>query len=719
MAGKWPNMAEIAIAIISLMLLSFGAHGFDIMSEFRNTLLGVNVLLRDDGKCLEGLIGVSSAIKSALPNSAMTASTFHADHEPYWGRLLSRKWWMPSVHDKFQYLKIDLLSLTVVRKSAVQGSGDSSTAGARVITYFLYHSKDDTIWYPVLEKENPRMFVGNLNNSEVISKSSFTPFMTRHVKFCPHSWIHQIALRVELYGCKAEGLDNPLGMEVKTISDGQISATSMESETYRASNARLHLDIGGGGWCADSSLLAEQPQYLQVYFQSSVALTAVATQGIKSDSSCVTQYYLSTTFDFINWVYIHDLTGRKVFKGCNQDAPLDVVLNHLPISTWGTRGVRFYVHTWHRRSCLRVEVYGYDPFRAGNILNHEDQHLCSGEGLVIGSYASPHIRTCWCRRGYEGDGFFCEDVDECSVGDNVCGSPDRLCKNVPGSFVCECQQGTTRDGNQCKDIDECANPRDVCPYLTECINTVGSYICDCKEAGFKADGKQCLDIDECKIGSHNCEENSTCVNAFGSYACFCNVGFTESYSLEGKLQCVDVDECQRKTKRCGSNGKCVNTIGSYFCLCKHGYAAKGLKCQDLDECATDPEACEQDSLCVNLPGSYACQCKLGYHLTDNSCHDVNECQQNFAECHHWADCYNTDGSYLCVCKKGFYGDGFYCSRKEQCSKEDEECNAALKRQEKRTGVKTAALKMSSGQDELKQRRLFKALLVMVVIKLLC
>ena len=49
------------------------------------------------------------------------------------------------------------------------------------------------------------MFVGNLNNSEVISKSSFAPFMTRHVKFCPHSWINQIALRVELYGCKAEG----------------------------------------------------------------------------------------------------------------------------------------------------------------------------------------------------------------------------------------------------------------------------------------------------------------------------------------------------------------------------------------------------------------------------------------------------------------------------------------------------------------------------------
>ena len=125
------------------------SHRFNICSDWNFVALQL--------ECLEGLIGVSSAIKSALPNSAMTASTFHADHEPYWGRLLSRKWWMPSVHDKFQYLKIDLLSLTVVRKSAVQGSGDSSTAGARVITYFLYHSKDDTIWYPVLKKENPRV----------------------------------------------------------------------------------------------------------------------------------------------------------------------------------------------------------------------------------------------------------------------------------------------------------------------------------------------------------------------------------------------------------------------------------------------------------------------------------------------------------------------------------------------------------------------------------
>ena len=36
------------------------------------------------------------------------------------------------------------------------------------------------------------------------------------------------------------------------------------------------------------------------------------TQGIKSDSSCVTQYYLSTTTDHNIWIYVHDFTGKKV-----------------------------------------------------------------------------------------------------------------------------------------------------------------------------------------------------------------------------------------------------------------------------------------------------------------------------------------------------------------------------------------------------------------------
>lgn len=61
------------------------------------------------------------------------------------------------MHDKSQYLMVDLTSLVVVRKVGVQGSGDSTTAGARVISYFLYYSMDEHIWFPVLKNENVRV----------------------------------------------------------------------------------------------------------------------------------------------------------------------------------------------------------------------------------------------------------------------------------------------------------------------------------------------------------------------------------------------------------------------------------------------------------------------------------------------------------------------------------------------------------------------------------
>ena len=109
-------------------------------------------------ECQERLIGASAGSKNAIPSLALSASSLPHNQDPHWGRLLSSKWWIPSVHDKYQWLKIDLKSLAVVRKSAVQGSGDSGKEGHRVISYFLYHSMDDALWYAALEKENPRVW---------------------------------------------------------------------------------------------------------------------------------------------------------------------------------------------------------------------------------------------------------------------------------------------------------------------------------------------------------------------------------------------------------------------------------------------------------------------------------------------------------------------------------------------------------------------------------
>ncbi|KAK2571648.1 Neurexin-4 [Acropora cervicornis] len=142
------------------------------MSKFKVSLRGFNAQLSADTACKEVLMGALSG--------AMSASSSHSDHPPNSGRLLADTWWMPDQHDVFQYLKVDFSGLAVVRKSAVKGSGNSTAAGAR-------------------------LFVGNLNNSAVISESSFPPFLARHVKFLPQHWHEKIALRVELYGCRSSG----------------------------------------------------------------------------------------------------------------------------------------------------------------------------------------------------------------------------------------------------------------------------------------------------------------------------------------------------------------------------------------------------------------------------------------------------------------------------------------------------------------------------------
>ena len=84
----------------------------------------------------------------------MTASSHDGNYPPHKGRLLSDKWWQPAVHERGQFLMVDLQRLKVVRQSAVQGGRDTS---ARVLSYFIYHSINGETWFPILEREHVKV----------------------------------------------------------------------------------------------------------------------------------------------------------------------------------------------------------------------------------------------------------------------------------------------------------------------------------------------------------------------------------------------------------------------------------------------------------------------------------------------------------------------------------------------------------------------------------
>jgi len=101
-------------------------------------------------------LGITSGV-DLVPDSRLTASSHDNTFPPYEGRLLSQKWWQPAIHEKGQFLMVDLQQLTVVTKSAVRGGQKQGVNGAGVLSYFIYHSINGDDWYPILEKEHVKV----------------------------------------------------------------------------------------------------------------------------------------------------------------------------------------------------------------------------------------------------------------------------------------------------------------------------------------------------------------------------------------------------------------------------------------------------------------------------------------------------------------------------------------------------------------------------------
>ncbi|XP_035165832.1 fibrillin-2 [Oxyura jamaicensis] len=255
---------------------------------------------------------------------------------------------------------------------------------------------------------------------------------------------------------------------------------------------------------------------------------------------------------------------------------------------------------------------------------------------------------CECPTGFSYNDLLlvCEDIDECSNGDNLC-QRNADCINSPGSYRCECAAGFKLSPNgACVDRNECLEIPNVCSHGL-CVDMQGSYQCICHN-GFKAsqDQTMCMDVDECE--RHPCG-NGTCKNTVGSYNCLCYPGFELTHNND----CMDIDECSSFFGQVCRNGRCFNEIGSFKCLCNEGYelTLDGKNCIDTNECVALPGSCSPGT-CQNLEGSFRCICPPGYEVKSESCIDINECNEDPNICL-FGSCTNTPGSFQCICPTGF------------------------------------------------------------------
>lgn len=159
-----------------------------------------------------------------------------------------------------------------------------------------------------------------------------------------------------------------------------------------------------------------------------------------------------------------------------------------------------------------------DPGLSTCIHNLRDQ--CSSKPChKVGSYSCTDLQGdfyCNCKKGWTGK--TCStDVNECAVRNGGC---SHYCINRPGTYHCFCQSGfqLLADNRTCEDIDECMVSPDICGTAL-CKNLPSSYTCICEEGFiYNEVTKSCQDIDECV--EKRCEQ--TCLNTPGSYLCHCD-----------------------------------------------------------------------------------------------------------------------------------------------------------------------------------------------------
>ncbi|XP_066501449.1 thrombospondin-4-B [Hoplias malabaricus] len=208
---------------------------------------------------------------------------------------------------------------------------------------------------------------------------------------------------------------------------------------------------------------------------------------------------------------------------------------------------------------------------------------------------------------------------KCAPG--VCFRDDMCIETEDGVECGPCPAGYTGDGYSCDDVDECQfNP---CFPGVRCVNQVPGFRCEACPLGYTGDAvkgvgvefaqtnKQvCNDIDECK-GPNNggCTANSVCLNSMGSYRCGgCKTGFTGD-QVKG---CKPERSCGNRLQNpCDPNAQCIEERdGTIVCQCGIGWAGNGYLCgkdTDIDgypdeklRCR-DP-TCKKDN-CVTVPNS--------------------------------------------------------------------------------------------------------------------
>lgn len=241
---------------------------------------------------------------------------------------------------------------------------------------------------------------------------------------------------------------------------------------------------------------------------------------------------------------------------------------------------------------------------------------------------SEHRYTCICDQGWKKS----EDSPACIVDVNECESRNPChtnCTNLPGSFICgPCPLGYEGNGIFCRDINECEVNNGGCNLSpkVQCINTEGSNHCGACPPGWAGDGRSCTPSDENTCASNNlCHPQATCQYISNTAICVCPDHMKGSGF--GPSGCVINENNPCKDNPCENDGTCIANGQNYTCRCIDNYLPP--TCRVKHPCS-NPNICKNGGVCSikpNTTNDHICTCPeefvgLGCQRTIDQCGGV-------------------------------------------------------------------------------------------------
>ncbi|XP_028408770.1 uncharacterized protein LOC114531336 isoform X2 [Dendronephthya gigantea] len=262
--------------------------------------------------------------------------------------------WIAANDDSDPWFQVNFITNVTVAGIATQGVNES---GSWVTSYEISYGNRKNTLQDYQINGAVKVFSANIDTNSTVRHNLELPFVGVYVRVKPKTWENGCGMRCEFYGhFEGDKYSIALGMESGLILDGQISASSLYSTTYREGLGRLNNNPNSGAaWQGWRPLDDDANPWFQVDFEIFAKVTSIFTLGLDGSTYWTKKYLVSFSNDGRNFQNYIEFGKPKVFiANIHNERLVEQRLTHVIFA----RYIRIHPTEWNTYVGLRVDFNG-------------------------------------------------------------------------------------------------------------------------------------------------------------------------------------------------------------------------------------------------------------------------------------------------------------------------------------------------------------------------